>query len=255
MKFCCEPDPASEPDELVKTKSPQDIRSMFDAISPTYDFLNHFLSANTDRRWRRHLAKRVLAPCHTRILDVCCGTGDVLLALARRAAQLGLSPTLVGTDFSYPMLQRATAKSRFKARSGHRATFHWARADAMQLPFPDEAFDLVTVAFGIRNVSNFRAGLKELWRVTRHGGQLAVLEFSQPKGVLLRKFYGWYFHRVLPALGRLISGSNAYVYLPKSVSEFPEGQAFCAALREAGWNEPSAEPLSRGIATLYLAQK
>lgn len=255
MKLCYGPDPAHEPDQLVKTKAPQAIRSMFDAISPTYDFLNHFLSANTDRRWRRYLARRVLAPSHTRILDVCCGTGDVLLALAQRAAQLGLSPMLVGTDFSYPMLQRAAAKGRTKAQPYRTAAFHWARADTIQLPFPDETFDLVTVAFGIRNVSNFYTGLKELWRVTRQGGQLAVLEFSQPKGVLLRRFYGWYFHRVLPAVGRLISGSNAYVYLPKSVSEFPEGQAFCAALGKAGWNEPSAEPLTWGIATLYVAQK
>ncbi|MCX7626727.1 MAG: bifunctional demethylmenaquinone methyltransferase/2-methoxy-6-polyprenyl-1,4-benzoquinol methylase UbiE [Candidatus Sumerlaeaceae bacterium] len=255
MRQSARPDPASEPDRLVKTKLPQDIRSMFDTISPTYDFLNHLLSLGNDRRWRRCLAKRVLSAKHKRILDVCCGTGDVLLELQRQAALMSFSPTLVGTDFSFPMLHRAIGKAR-TLRASHGVTgFHWSRSDTMQLPFRDETFDLVTVAFGIRNLSDPPAGLKELWRVTCPMGQLAVLEFSKPTGFFLQKLYGLYFHSVVPALGHLISRSKAYVYLPKSVSEFPDGEDFCAALRNAGWKEPVAQPLSRGIVTLYLARK
>ncbi len=241
-----------DPDSLVHTKSSKNIRAMFDAISPTYDFLNHLLSANIDRRWRQRLTKEVIGERPARILDVCTGTADLLLELAQGARRQGYRPVCVGTDFALAMLQRGERK---RIKAGLRERFSLAAADTLALPFRDETFDLVTVAFGIRNVENLQAGLRELWRVTRGGGRTAVLEFSQPRNPLVRRLYQLYSLQVMPWVGRLITGTQAYAYLPKSVRAFPEGEAFLTAMTEAGWVALRAIPLTWGIATLYLGKK
>lgn len=245
--------PLPDPDELVERKSAKNIRSMFDAISPTYDFLNHLLSAEMDRLWRRTLAKRVLASQPQRILDVCTGTGDVIFAIAKQAKKQELSPQYVGADFSLAMLRQAHEKSRRQGALSCSPTF--IRADTLHLPFPEKSFDLVTVAFGLRNVENLERALQELARVTRPGGQLAVLEFSNPRMPVVRRLYHIYFHHILPAIGWLISGTKAYLYLPKSVSKFPDGKEFATIMDRCGWINVAVTPLTGGIATLYLGNR
>jgi demethylmenaquinone methyltransferase/2-methoxy-6-polyprenyl-1,4-benzoquinol methylase len=244
-----------DPDQLVRTKSPRGIRTMFDAISPTYDFLNHLLSAYVDKHWREVLARNVLKSRPQRILDVCTGTGEVLFEIRRQAAKLAHSPLCIGNDFSRPMLERAAEKGKNNRSASASGPLHWFQADTLNLPFADETFDLVTVAFGIRNVQDFHAGLKELWRVTRKGGQLAVLEFSKPKWPLVRELYLGYFHYVLPLLGWLVSGTRAYFYLPRSVSVFPEAKEFEDAMKMCGWKPLVTRPLTGGLATLYIGTK
>ncbi|MGB9692186.1 MAG: bifunctional demethylmenaquinone methyltransferase/2-methoxy-6-polyprenyl-1,4-benzoquinol methylase UbiE [Candidatus Sumerlaeaceae bacterium] len=245
--------PLPEPDELVQRKSARSIRSMFDAISPTYDFLNHLLSAQIDRLWRRTLARTVLAECPPTILDVCTGTGDVIFEIARQAARRGMQPRCVGTDFSYPMLQRAMEKRGKQPELSGQPAF--LRADTLELPFGDCAFAAVTVAFGLRNVENLERALVELARVTRPGGQLVVLEFSKPRLPVVRELYHFYFHRILPMVGWLISGTKAYLYLPKSVARFPEGEDFAALMKKVGWCDVSFTSLTGGIATLYSGKR
>lgn len=241
-----------DPDSLVRTKSSPKIRAMFDAISPTYDFLNHLLSANVDRQWRRRLVQEVIGERPACILDVCTGTADLLFELARGGRQEGYTPLCVGTDFSLAMLRRAEHK---RIRGGLRQHFCLAVADTLVLPFRDETFDLVTVAFGIRNVENVERGLGELLRVTRGGGRAAILEFSQPRNPVVNRLYQLYSLRIMPWIGRFLTGTQAYAYLPKSVRAFPEGAAFLATMADAGWEPLRAIPLTWGIATLYLGKK
>ena len=239
-------------DALVATKAPRDIRGMFHDISRTYDFLNHLLSLNTDRRWRRFVARRVVTPDVREVLDVCSGTGDLALAIAEQAVRVGAAPRIVGSDFTPSMMAIARDKfGRTAARSA--VTPLPSVGDTMRLPFPDARFDLVTVAFGIRNVSETAAGLAEMARVCRTGGRVAVLEFSQPRNALMRRAYNLYFFTVLPWVGRLISGSRAYTYLPKSVARFPDGDGFARMLGAAAGGPVETHPLTFGIATLYVA--
>jgi demethylmenaquinone methyltransferase/2-methoxy-6-polyprenyl-1,4-benzoquinol methylase len=224
------------------------VREMFTAIAPRYDLLNHLLSFNIDRLWWNRAArtfKDILARPDARALDLCCGTGDMTLALRRRAAG---GARLCGVDFSHPMLERAYAKSA-DPRMG------WIEADALQLPFADGSFDLVTAAFGFRNLADYDAGLREIVRVLKPGGECGILDFGEPKG-LIGKFYRFYFKQVLPRVGTLISGiKGPYAYLPASVERFPQPSEMLERMRRAGFVEASWTPYTFGIAGLYRGKK
>ena len=221
------------------------VRSMFTAIAPRYDLLNHVLSFNVDRLWWRRTARsfaQVLGQPDARVLDLCCGTGDMTLALRRKAA----TSKILGADFSHAMLERASKKS---------PSLHWVEADALTLPFPASHFDLVTSAFGFRNLADYDAGLREILRVLRDGGECGILDFGEPRGVI-GKFYGIYFQHVLPVIGTLISGvKGPYAYLPASVERFPEPDEMLARMRGAGFREVSWTPYNVGIAGLFRGKK
>jgi demethylmenaquinone methyltransferase/2-methoxy-6-polyprenyl-1,4-benzoquinol methylase len=229
------------------------IRSMFGNIAPRYDLLNHLLSLNVDRYWRWRTTR--LAPPAvddpSPILDVCTGTGDLALAYDRAAR--GRLP-IFGSDFCLPMLLPARQKAQ-RSRARNRVRF--IEADTQQLPFPDNTFQLVTVAFGLRNVTDTDRGLAEMVRVARPGGRVAILEFSQPRHWLLGPLYRAYFRWVLPIVGQLVSRSRdrAYSYLPASVMEFPDGEALAERLQQHGLVEVRWHPLTFGIATLYVGVK
>jgi len=205
------------------------VRTMFGRLAGRYDLLNHLLSFQTDRYWRARTVRRVSAILErpgARVMDLCCGTGDLMLALEsrRRAA-------VFGSDFCHPML--VEARRKVAAGGGASQLFE---ADALQLPLGDASFDLVTVAFGLRNFANYRKGLVELRRILRPGGQLAILEFSQPPNPLFRAAYNAYSRHILPRVGALISGSaDAYTYLPESVRKFPGPDSLAAEMRECGF--------------------
>ena len=230
-------------------KSGGRVRGMFAEIAPRYDLVNRLLSGGVDVWWRHVTVRRAPPPPRGAILDVCTGTGD--LALAYRAAAPA-AVRVVASDFCRPMLDRGVAKS---ARTG--AAIEWIEADAMDLPFPAAAFDLVTVAFGLRNIADTRRGLAEMARVCRSGGRLAILEFSLPANRLLRAVYLWYFRSVLPRIGNLVgrSRSDAYTYLNRSVEEFPSGERLGELVRGAGFERVEMVPLSFGIATLTIATR
>jgi demethylmenaquinone methyltransferase/2-methoxy-6-polyprenyl-1,4-benzoquinol methylase len=230
-------------------KSGARVRRMFGQIAGRYDLLNHLLSLNVDRYWRWRTVRRVPPQAGQPILDLCTGTGD--LALAYRRAAGGQSP-VVGADFCPEMLDIAAAKSR-QAGAGIR----FVEADAQRLPFRDDEFHIVCVAFGLRNVADPQRGLHEMARVCRPGGHVAVLEFSRPQREPFRALYGWYFRRVLPRIGQAVARNayDAYRYLPQSVGEFPDGEALCALLRQAGLRDVRHWPLTLGIATLYVGTK
>jgi demethylmenaquinone methyltransferase/2-methoxy-6-polyprenyl-1,4-benzoquinol methylase len=226
------------------------IRRMFGNIAPTYDLLNHLLSLNIDRWWRR-CTTRLAPPAGGPILDLCTGTGDLALAYDRAAG--GKLP-IVGADFCHEMLCRAVTKT---ARRGVADHVRYLEADAQKLPFPDNTFQTTAVAFGLRNVTNTDRGIAEMVRVTRPGGQVAILEFSQPRHWLFGGLYRFYFRRILPFVGQLLSRSrdNAYGYLPASVLEFPDGDALAERLRGHGLTEVAWHPFTFGIATLYVGRK
>jgi demethylmenaquinone methyltransferase / 2-methoxy-6-polyprenyl-1,4-benzoquinol methylase len=227
------------------------IRRMFAAIAPSYDLLNHLLSLNIDRLWRRRTT-RLVAPRGTGpILDLCTGTGDLALAYDRAAG--GKLP-IIGADFCHPMLVRAVAKAE-RPRVSRQVRF--LEADAQRLPFPDDCFQIAAVAFGLRNVTNTDRGLAEMVRVTRPGGQVAILEFSQPQSSFLGRLYRFYFSHILPCVGQAISRSrdNAYHYLPASVLAFPDGEALAERLRRHGLVDVHFRPFTFGIATLYVGTK
>jgi demethylmenaquinone methyltransferase/2-methoxy-6-polyprenyl-1,4-benzoquinol methylase len=227
------------------------IRQMFGSIAPSYDLLNHLLSLNVDHYWRWRTT-RLVPPRETGpILDLCTGTGDLALAYDRRAQ--GRLP-IVGADFCHPMLAIAANKAR-RRRASDRLRF--LEADAQRLPFADASFQLSAVAFGLRNVTDTDRGLAEMVRVTRPGGQVAVLEFSRPRHWLFGRLYRFYFRRVLPLVGQLVSRSkdNAYGYLPASVLEFPDGEALAQRLRGHGLRDVRWYPLTFGIATLYVGTR
>lgn len=241
---------------LLETPEPVDkragrIRTMFGHIAPSYDFLNHLLSLNVDRYWRWQTTRLVPPAGDGPILDLCTGTGDLALAYDRAA---GRRVRIVGADFCHPMLERAIRKAGRKS-AGDRVRF--VEADAQHLPFPDDTFQISTVAFGLRNVTDTDRGIAEMVRVTRPGGRVAILEFSQPRGRVFGALYRFYFRRVLPAIGQLISRSadSAYRYLPASVMEFPDGEALADRLRRHGLTDVRWRPLTLGIATLYIGVK
>lgn len=220
------------------------VREMFTAIAPRYDLLNHLLSANIDKLWWRRTARSfatVLAQPDVKVLDLCCGTGDMAFALRRQAPHAEIT----GADFSHTMLVLASQKNS-QARP-----IKWIEADALQLPFPDQSFDLVTSAFGFRNLADYDAGLREIVRVLRPGGECGILEFSEPQG-MMGKIYDVYFKSILPRIGRLISGnSGAYSYLPASVERFPLPPEILARMKAAGFRDASWKPYTFGIAGLF----
>ncbi len=225
------------------------VRHMFTAIAPHYDLLNHLLSFNVDRLWWRRAARsfdHLLRRDGAHVLDLCCGTGDLTLALRRRVRQNELA--IIGLDFSHPMLERATAKS---AGTGLR----WIEADALRLPFADAHFDLITAAFGFRNLVNYDAALREILRALKPGGEAGILDFGEPRGTFGR-IYRIYFRRVLPALGTLISGVRGpYAYLPDSVARFPTPEEMLERVRAAGFIDCSWTPYTFGVAGLFRGKR
>src|SRR5271167_116384 len=225
------------------------VREMFTSIAPRYDLLNHVLSMNVDRLWWNRTARlfsEVLRRPDAQVLDLCCGTGDMAFSLHRR---LDGAPTqIIGADFSHAMLVRAEQKS------GDR-NIRWVEADALNLPFATGQFQLVTSAFGFRNLANYDRGLAEIYRVLAPDGEVGILDFGDPQG-LLGKLYRVYFRRVLPAIGTLISGVRGpYAYLPASVLRFPSPEEMLKRMRAAGFRNVSWTPYTFGIAGLYRGKK
>jgi demethylmenaquinone methyltransferase/2-methoxy-6-polyprenyl-1,4-benzoquinol methylase len=224
------------------------VRGMFGRVAHRYDLANHLLSANIDKSWRNRTVARVrdvLKRPDARVMDLACGTGDLLVALEREAGR-----RLLGSDFCHPMLAGAKRKL---ARLGLKSPL--VEADALALPFPDASMDLITIAFGFRNLANYRAGLLEMRRVLRPGGALAILEFTQPPNAAFAAVYNWYSRRVLPILGGAISGApEAYKYLPESVRKFPEAPELAEIMRESGYATVEWEFLTFGIVALHVGR-
>ena len=241
---------AKPTDTLDEASAAQAVRQMFESIAPRYDLLNHVLSFNVDRLWWRRAARRfraVLARPDAAILDICCGTGDMTMALLRHRPR-GARPVLAA-DFARGMLARGARKFAGRAVTA-------LEADALHLPLRDRSLDLIVTAFGFRNLANYEAGLREFHRVLKPGGQLGILEFSEPGG-LLGKAYAVYFRRVLPAVGRILCGGVAgpYSYLPESVGKFPPPARMLELLRANGYTDCLWQPYTFGIAGLYTAAR
>ena len=236
--------PAGAPDKQAAARA---VREMFTAIAPRYDFLNHLLSMNVDRLWWRRASRtfaHVLARPDARVLDLCCGTADMALALRRRAAD---SATILGADFSHAMLALARRKARGRVRL--------IEADALCLPLGNACLDLIVSAFGFRNLADYDAGLLEIFRVLRPAGEVGILDFGEPKGAL-GKIYRLYFRRVLPWVGTIISGVRGpYGYLPASVERFPQPSEMLERMQAAGFHHVSWTPYTFGIAGLYRGRK
>jgi len=232
-------------------KSGNRVQRMFGEIAPKYDGMNHLLSMNADRYWRWRTVRIVKAKTEQPILDVCTGTGDLAFAFYRRTR--GRVP-ITAADFCREMLELGEQKKR-KAKIDGDITF--VEADAQQLPFDDNRFQIVSVAFGLRNVSDTDKGLEEMVRVCAPGGQVAVLEFSMPRRQPVRAIYGWFFRNVLPRIGHWFtrSNENAYSYLPASVGEFTSGEALAERMRSAGLRDVKLHPFTFGVATLYVGVK
>ena len=232
----------------------ENVREMFDAIAPDYDRLNHLMSMNIDRRWRRRALRRIVdtgGPLE--VLDLACGTGDFSLAIARRMERLGVSGHVSGVDLSEGML--AVMREKIAA-AGLSERISVAQGDGESLPFPDGSFDRVTIAFGIRNFEDREQGLREMLRVLRPGGRLVILELSVPENRLVRWFYNLYFLHILPWIGGRISGDRAaYNYLPASVLKFPGRKAFLKTLQDCGFVAVSHKAFSLGICRMYTGEK
>jgi demethylmenaquinone methyltransferase/2-methoxy-6-polyprenyl-1,4-benzoquinol methylase len=220
------------------TLAPDAVRGMFDGIAPVYDVMNRLMTAGLDQRWRRLAVSEVVWP-GDRVLDVCCGTGDLAVAAEQRGGRV------VGLDFSERMLERARRKS---------GTIEWVRGDALALPFGDGEFDAATVGFGIRNLKDLEAGLRELPRVLRPGGHVAVLEITRPRGIL-RPFFRLWFDILVPLAGRVLPGGKAYTYLPASVRRFPGAEDLSALLRSAGFDDVRYRLLGGGIVALHTGRR
>ncbi len=226
----------------------EQVAQMFDNISHRYDFLNHLLSMGIDKSWRKKVVKRIGAKNPESILDIATGTGDLAIALTQTGA-----PKIVGLDISAGMLEKGKEKI---AKKNLDNIISMTLGDSENLPFEDASFEAITVAFGVRNFENLEAGLKEIYRVLKPGGQLAVLEFSQPQRFPFKQVYNTYFKYILPGMGKLISGdSRAYTYLPESVEAFPYGEKFVGILNTLGFKESVAKPVTFGIASIYTATK
>ncbi len=235
---------------MAVDKSEARVRRMFGEIAARYDFLNHLLSLGIDVYWRWRTVRKVPPSGDAPILDLCTGTGD--LALAYHRAVKGRA-VVVGADFCHPML----VVGRDKAAQAKAAQLAFVEADAQMLPFSENCFQIVSIAFGLRNVSDTDRGLREMVRVCRPGGRIAVLEFSMPRWQPFRFLYGWYFRHVLPRIGQALARNrhDAYNYLPESVEEFPSGEALAQRMRAAGARQVSYYPLTLGVATLYVGTK
>ena len=229
------------------------IRRMFGQIAPWYDFLNHLLSLNIDRSWRRKTTKLVPAgaPAAGPILDLCTGTGDLAIAYDRASSG---KLSIVGADFCHEMLVRAKVKS---AKRGLENRIDFIEADAMELPFPADMFQITCVSFGLRNIHDTERGLSEMVRVTKPGGRVAVLEFSKPRGRIIGPIYRWYFRKLLPWIGQVFSqgSESAYSYLPQSVMSFPDYEELAALMTKHGLTDVQFTPFTFGIATLYVGRK
>ncbi|MFN8224537.1 MAG: bifunctional demethylmenaquinone methyltransferase/2-methoxy-6-polyprenyl-1,4-benzoquinol methylase UbiE [Gaiellales bacterium] len=217
------------------TLAPDEVRGLFDRIAPVYDVMNRVMTAGLDQAWRRLAVESVVQP-GDRVLDACCGTGDLAVAAAREGG------VVTGLDFSEKMLARARRKSE---------AIEWHQGDLLALPFADDSFDAATVGFGIRNVDDLEAGLRELARVLRPGGRVAVLEITQPRGAL-RPFFSLWFDRVVPLLGRILPGGAAYTYLPASVRRFPDAEALEGALVRNGFDDVRFRLLGGTIVALHV---
>ena len=233
-------------------KSDDRVRKMFGEIAPNYDRLNHLLSMNVDHYWRRAVVRRLAPKPGDPILDVCTGTGDLALAFYRNTK--GQCP-IVGTDFCPQMLEIARTKQTNSNISAEQLNF--VEADSQALPFPDNSFQFVTVAFGLRNIADPQRGLREMVRVCRPGGSVAVLEFSIPRRQPIKAAFGLYFKHVLPVIGRMVNRNktSAYNYLPESVGQFPAYEQLADWMREAGLSKVDFRPLTFGIATMYVGVK
>jgi demethylmenaquinone methyltransferase / 2-methoxy-6-polyprenyl-1,4-benzoquinol methylase len=214
--------------------APDAVRTMFDRIAPVYDAMNHVMTAGLDRRWRRETAQAVVSP-GDRVLDACCGTGDLALANMKAGSRV------TGLDFSEQMLERARAKS---------SAVEWVQGDALALPFADGSFDAATVGFGVRNLDDLESGLRELRRVLRPGGRVGILEITRPRGVL-RPFYKLWFDGLIPLAGKLLPGGSAYTYLPASVRRFPEAKDFAELMRSTGFDHVGYRLFAGGIVALH----
>lgn len=221
---------------------------MFGRIAPRYDLLNHVLSFNIDRYWRKRVVAEVapvLAKPNARVLDLCCGTGDLMLALEAQRKR-----PVWGSDFCHPMLTAAAAKTKQRGLSSK-----LFEADALTLPLRDASLDLITIAFGFRNLANYRQGLAEFRRVLKPGGTLAILEFSQPRNKPFAALYGFYSRNILPTIGGLLSGSReAYTYLPESVRKFPSAENLADEMRRIGFEQTRFERLTGGIVALHIGR-
>jgi demethylmenaquinone methyltransferase/2-methoxy-6-polyprenyl-1,4-benzoquinol methylase len=241
----------SSPQAMPVDKSEARVRKMFGDIAPRYDLLNHLLSFNIDRYWRWQTVRKVPLQGSAPVLDLCTGTGDLALRYSKQLVEDG---RIIGADFCHEML----AIGRQKAdRRGVNRQLTFVEADAQRLPFPDDEFQIVCVAFGLRNVADTDRGLREMTRVCRPGGRVAVLEFSMPRRQPIRGIYRWFFRRVLPKVGQAVSQNRtgAYNYLPQSVNEFPDGEALAVRMTAAGLRDVTFWPLTFGIATLYVGMK
>ncbi|HXJ86525.1 MAG TPA: bifunctional demethylmenaquinone methyltransferase/2-methoxy-6-polyprenyl-1,4-benzoquinol methylase UbiE [Candidatus Binatia bacterium] len=242
------PEGATDPNSAARA-----VRDMFTSIAPRYDLLNHVLSFNVDRLWWRRAAgtfRHILSRPEAHVLDLCCGTGDMTFALEKQSDKS--STQIVGADFSHAMLQRARGKSTSGTAYDSPV---WVEADALNLPFPGTSFDLVTSAFGFRNLSDYDAGLREIVRVLRPGGECGILDFGEPKGVM-GTLYRIYFKQVLPRVGTMISGVRGpYTYLPASVERFPSPKEMLMRMKGAGFAEATWAPYTFGIAGLYRGKK
>jgi demethylmenaquinone methyltransferase/2-methoxy-6-polyprenyl-1,4-benzoquinol methylase len=214
------------------------VQRMFDRIAPVYDVMNRVMTGGLDRRWRRITVEQVVSP-GDRVLDACCGTGDLAIAAQRRGAA-----EVVGLDFSEEMLERARRKA---------PELEWVRGDALALPFDEASFDAATVGFGVRNVDDLEAGIRELRRVLRPGGRLAILEITTPVGALA-VFYGFWFDRVIPLLGKVLPGGAAYTYLPASVRRFPKPEDLADLLAENGFGKVRFRRFAGGIVALHVGE-
>jgi demethylmenaquinone methyltransferase / 2-methoxy-6-polyprenyl-1,4-benzoquinol methylase len=239
---------------MTLEKSSSRVRRMFGEIAVWYDFLNHLFSLGIDRSWRRRTVQMV-PPIDGggHILDVCTGTADLALAYWKFSCRMP-SLRVVGTDFCQPMLDIGRKKS---CQAGADDRVELINADTTNLPFPDEMFQIVSVAFGLRNVSDLNKGLQEMIRVCRMGGRVAVLEFSMPRFWPFKILYNWYFRSILPRIGQSLAPNShqAYNYLPESVLQFPQGVAFAQRMHAAGLKEVAIYPFTFGIATLYVGKK
>ena len=236
----------------VVDKSGDRVRAMFAQIAPKYDRLNHLLSLNIDKRWRSKTLRMLHLKPGLPVLDVCTGTGDLALAISK---ELGPETEVIGSDFCSEMLDIARVKQERIVPPG--ANLRFIEADTQSLPFEDNKFQCVTVAFGLRNVSDTMLGLREMVRVTKPGGQVAVLEFSKPTAPGLKQLYNTYFLQVLPRVGQALASNDksAYEYLPQSVQQFPCGEALASLMRDAGLENVRLTPMTLGVVTLYIGTK
>lgn len=237
------------PDTSAERQAAAWVQRMFAGIAPQYDFINHLLSFNVDRRWRKVLMRRlqpVLGRPGTIVLDLCCGTGDVLLDLKQVA-----KGRVIGADFCHPMLIFARRKM---AERGFAPLL--IEGDALQLPLGNNSLDAIAISFGFRNLANYTAGLQELYRILKPGGLLTILEFSHPPGLIMKTAYGLYSKVFMPIVGAAVSGSReAYTYLPDSIRKFPRAPELQRMVDEAGFNNAQFELLTGGIAALHTGSK